>query len=101
MLYEGYADTRGCSGCACGEPEGEACSAKVSVFTAPACSDLLGLMSIDAVGPKCVDLPPGTALASKSAGPVTYLPGTCKASGGAPNGAVDLLFPISFCCIPD
>lgn len=100
VLYEGYADTRSCSACACGEATGSSCTAKVSIFTSPMCSDLLGLFPIDAIGPKCFDLPPGTALASKSAGPVLHVPGTCQPSGGDPTGSVELLFPTTFCCAP-
>ncbi len=101
VLYEGYTDTRGCSPCACGEAVGGACSAKVSVFITPVCADLLGLFPIDALGPKCFDLPPGTALASKSASPATYVPGACLSSGGTPTGTVERLGPTTFCCAPD
>jgi hypothetical protein len=45
-------------------------------------------------------LPPGTALGSKSAGPLTPTPGTCQASGGDVIGSVDPVEPSTFCCRP-
>ncbi|MEO7327977.1 MAG: hypothetical protein ABI193_05330 [Minicystis sp.] len=101
VLYESYADTRGCSLCTCGDAVGDACHAKVSVFSDSACSTLLETHSIDLTGPSCFDLlPAGSALGSKSATSPTYVPGVCAPSGGAPTGAVEPLFPMTFCCIP-
>ncbi|MEO7327157.1 MAG: hypothetical protein ABI193_01175 [Minicystis sp.] len=100
VLYESYSDTRGCSPCACDDATGSSCTAQVSVFTGLLCSDLLGLFPIDTTGPKCFDLPPGTALASKSASPATYSPGVCQPDGGYPTGIAEPLFPTTFCCVP-
>jgi hypothetical protein len=54
---------------------------------------LAASISIDATGPVCIDVPPGSALGSKSATTAFYQPGSCKPSGGAPDATV-------FCCQP-
>jgi hypothetical protein len=48
----------------------------------------------------CADVPAGSALGSKSAGPTTYTPGACEASGGEPLGAAVPSQPVTFCCLP-
>ncbi len=101
VLYTGVSDTRGCAPCTCGEPVGSVCSAKVSLFEDPGCSDLFATLSIDATMPLCVDiLPAGSALGSKSASPVSFTPGVCQPGGGAPSGAVEPLDPTTYCCLP-
>ncbi len=47
----------------------------------------------------CHDVSVGSPLGSKSAGPPTYAPGTCKPSGG-PTGSVTPIGPGTLCCIP-
>jgi hypothetical protein len=42
----------------------------------------------------------GQALGSKSAGPTTYLPGTCPAMGGDASGSAIPIEPATFCCRP-
>lgn len=101
VLYEGFADTRSCASCTCGEVVGSSCFAKVSVFTDSSCSAVLETHSIDTTGSSCFDvLPAGSALGSKSAGPVTYNPGVCQPGGGGLTGSAEPLFPTTFCCLP-
>jgi hypothetical protein len=93
-------DQRTCTPCSCGAPEGNSCKAMISVFSDQTCSDLVGTNSISSLGPTCIDIqPPGQALGSKSAGPVTYTPGTCQPSGGKPTGSIKTK-PVTFCCLP-
>ncbi|MEO7330166.1 MAG: hypothetical protein ABI193_16445 [Minicystis sp.] len=101
VLYDGYTDSRGCAPCTCGEPQGSSCSDLLSVFSDPACAGLVGTYSISSLGPACFDIqPPGQALGSKSAGPITFNPGVCQPGGGGPTGAAEPLHPTTFCCMP-
>ncbi|MFO0759155.1 MAG: hypothetical protein U0359_21865 [Byssovorax sp.] len=102
VLYTGFSDTRGCAPCSCGEPVGSSCFSSISIFTDDACGVPIPFtVPIDALGPKCHDLPAGTALGSKSAGPITYAPGICQPGGGGPIGAAEPLDPTTFCCLPE
>jgi hypothetical protein len=92
----------GCVDCACGPPEGSVCKATVSMYENGQCGGppLLQL-PISSVDPVCVDIaPPGQALGSKSAGPTTYVPGTCQPTGGQGNGKITPVTPATFCCRP-
>lgn len=83
-----------CAPCACDAPTGSTCTGSIELYQDGSCSTPLGAsISIDATGPVCVDVPPGSALGSKSATKAFYQPGSCKPSGGAPQGTI-------FCCIP-
>lgn len=87
------APTPKCGPCACDVPD-STCTGSISLYQGDACDTEIGApIPIDAAGPVCVDVPPGSALGSKSASSLSYQAGTCKPSGGAPNGAV-------FCCQP-
>lgn len=100
VFYEGLDDTRGCTPCTCGAPAGSTCSSLLSIYTDAACSALLDAITITSSTPQCHDLPPGSALGSKSAGPATYTPGACVPSGGEPVGAATPSQPVTFCCLP-
>jgi hypothetical protein len=93
-----YTDTRACSACACGSPQGSACSSLVSVYADAACSKLVGALTASAVHSACVDVS-GSPLGSKSATPPIYTPGTCAPSGGMLTGAAPIAAPITYCCI--
>ncbi|MEO5732023.1 MAG: hypothetical protein ABI134_08280 [Byssovorax sp.] len=83
-----------CSPCACDAPVGSSCTGLIKVSAASACSpSLLPAISLDAENATCVDLPPGSALGSKSAMAPSYHGGSCTPSGGVPEIAV-------FCCQP-
>jgi hypothetical protein len=101
LFYDGFDDKRMCTPCTCGAPVGSTCTGLVSVFKDNACSTLLGSFPVDATGPLCTGiLPAGSALGSKSAGAVTYTPGTCQPDGGQPMGSADPSGPSTFCCLP-
>lgn len=92
VFYDGLAPK--CAPCACDTPTGSTCTGVVELFQDGSCGAPLGApISIDATGPACVDVAPGSALGSKTAIAFSYQPGSCKPSGGAPEATV-------FCCIP-
>lgn len=99
-LYLGANDTRGCSSCTCGTPQGSKCASMVSVFTDAACSDPVTMGTVTEAAPSCHDVPVGSPLGSKSATTPVYAPGTCAPSGGEVMGAVAPIQPITFCCRP-
>jgi hypothetical protein len=100
LFYEKFQDTRACSACACGAASGSTCSSTASIYTDGACSTLAYSATVDATGPACHDLPPGTPLGSKSATPPAYTPGTCAPSGGVGTGAATGINPSTYCCLP-
>ena len=86
--------TPSCTPCVCDAPSGSGCSGSIQVSAKSACSPpLLSTIHLDAKEATCVDLPPGSALGSKSATEPDYSPGKCEPSGGKPIGTV-------FCCQP-
>jgi hypothetical protein len=102
IFYEGVQDDRQCSTCTCGAPTGSLCKAQVAVHEGASCSGS-PLLSIPISSAKsaCHDIPiPGQALGSKSAGEVTYLPGTCPPEGGDPSGSAIKTEPSTLCCSP-
>ena len=83
-----------CSACACEAPTGGSCTRWISLFQNGTCgAPHVASASIDAKGPTCVDVPPGSALGSAEASAPTYSAGSCAPSGGAPESRV-------FCCLP-
>ena len=86
--------TPSCSPCACDAPMGSSCFSSIEVSAKSSCSaPLLPTILLHEEGATCVDLPPGSALGSKSATALDYSPGKCEPSGGKPVGVV-------FCCQP-
>jgi hypothetical protein len=91
VFYSG--DAPECAPCTCAAPTGSTCTGSIELYQDGSCSTPLGAsISIDATGPVCVDVPPGSAVGSKSATKAFYQPGSCKPSGGTPEGKI-------FCCI--
>lgn len=65
--------------CSCGDPTGESCSTKLTVYSDSACSQPLGSVMLSSDQPQaCLDLPPGSMLGSKSATPPVYQAGICE-----------------------
>src|SRR5512132_352019 len=90
VFYDHFEDSRACSACACSTPTGGKCTGVVSTFKDGDCNAQINSVTITSTAPSfCFSLPPGTALGSKSAGPLTHTPGTCQASGGDVVGSVD------------
>ena len=99
VVNAGSVDSRACAPCACGEPEGAACSALVSVFTDGTCGALLGTIPVTtAVEDACLDLPPGVALGSKEATLAVDQLGSCPPSGGEPAGEIEPGGAMTYCC---
>ena len=83
-----------CSDCACEAPTGSSCSGSISLFQNGTCGAApIASASINAKGPTCVDVPPGSALGSAKASALNYYAGSCAPSGGTPESMV-------FCCMP-
>ena len=100
LFYDAYQDTRACGACTCGTAGGSTCSATVSIYTDGACSTLAYSAGVDAAGPSCHDLPPGSPLGSKAAGVATYAPGACPPGGGMPMGGAIPIMASTMCCLP-
>jgi hypothetical protein len=96
---ESFKDTRTCSPCSCGAPEGSACTSDVSLYSDSACVEPAGSVIAQSSAPMCVDTPTAWALGSKQASAPVYRPGTCPPSGG-PAGAAPLEAPMTLCCLP-
>ena len=92
VFYQG--DTPSCAPCACDTPIGSGCSGSIMISANSACTPpLLAAIPIDEKDATCADVPPGSALVSKSASAPSYHGGSCAPSGGKPRGTV-------FCCQP-
>ena len=77
------------------------CSGLISYFNDGACGSLINSVTITSTAPSfCHAVPPGTALGSKSAGPLTRAPGSCQPSGGESQGAAEPVEATTFCCRP-
>jgi hypothetical protein len=101
FFYKGVQDDRHCSACTCGAPTGSACTAALSIYKDATCSAPLSQNTISSSSETCIDIQlPGQALGSKSAGPTTYLPGTCPPGGGEGSGIAIPTKPATFCCRP-
>lgn len=103
VFYQGIEDTRGCSACGCGSPEGSDCSAKLSVCKDAVCADCFEQTLIDSADPsgsKCHEVKLGVALGSMTIDSVTYTPGQCQPSGGEATGSATPSLPSTFCCLP-
>lgn len=100
VFYDDIEDSRRCSACWCGPPEGGVCSSNVSLFLDASCSAPQTTAFLDSLSPQC--LSPlgglGTALGSKEATSPVYTPGSCEPMGGEPLGSVELTGPSTFCC---
>ena len=81
-------------GCSCGAPDGDSCSATVTVYADGACMQPLGSVMASSDQPKgCVDVTPGSPFGSKSSTPPVYKAGTCTPSPFQTH-------PETFCCLP-
>jgi hypothetical protein len=97
VFYEGINDTRNCTPCSCGAPEGSFCTALVSYYNNANCTSLMLTTWIGDVG-QCHPTMAGSVLQSMSAMLVDNQPGFCQASGGVPYGEATPTNPSTFCC---
>jgi hypothetical protein len=100
LFYDAFDDMRMCTPCTCGAPAGSTCTATVAAYKDNACTMQITANLVGSAQPLCVDVLPGSGLGSKSAGAVTYTPGTCQPDGGQPMGSADPSGPSTFCCLP-
>jgi hypothetical protein len=100
VFYDDISDSRRCSECSCGAPQGGVCRATVSVFQEGGCSTKRSEAEMDSLIPRCVPLypTPVDALGSKQATPPVYEPGSCEPIGGEVVGSTALVGPSTFCC---
>jgi hypothetical protein len=83
VFYSDFIDTRTCSPCECAAPTGSTCTGSISIFADGVCGpSLVVSAAIDTISSQCHDVPPGTALGSKSASQPIYAAGSCVATGG-------------------
>ena len=86
--------TPSCTPCRCDAPIGSYCTGSIEVSAKSTCSPpLLPAISLNEKDATCTDVPPGSALGSKSASAPNYHAGSCTPTGGKPLGTV-------FCCQP-
>lgn len=99
FFYRDFVDNRYCAPCTCGASETSTCVGSVGLFSDAACgAPLIGpTLAIDAVSPKCHDVPAGSALGTKSASEPTYTPGKCPVTGGL-LGQIDAALAWVICC---
>jgi hypothetical protein len=100
VLYLGADDERSCTPCECGNPQGSTCEVLVSFYADSLCTESaeVGAVKATSAGPMCVDIPAGSPIGSKSAGPTSYTAGSCQPSGGEETGSVEPKEPFTFCC---
>lgn len=100
VFYSGFTDTRGCSECTCGPPEGGGCSSLLTVYQDSACkgSVLVGISLEAREFSFCADIPGNLALGSKIASAPKYAPGSCAPHGGVAFGAVATTGTATLCC---
>jgi len=103
--YEGWrdvVDTRACTPCTCGSPEGGHCEVRAKVFADDTCGDERASVVLPSnEGAKCVDLPIGTALGSQTAEVLSYQPGSCVASMSEIVGEAKTERAVTYCCAPE
>lgn len=80
-------DDRGCSACACGAPKNSICIGSLSVYADGSCMSEFIKLPLSSIDPSCGTItPPGRAVGSKTINNLSYVPGTCAATGGEPIG---------------
>ncbi|MDP9034752.1 MAG: hypothetical protein M3O50_08075 [Myxococcota bacterium] len=93
VVYSGWIDQRGCTGCTCNGPTGASCSGTVSLHAGTICS-VPPSQNGPACSPYTLNPKPGSARAT-----YTLTPGTCSvASQPTPTGGVVPSGPTTICC---
>src|SRR5262249_36123821 len=94
-----YSDSRGCTPCSCGAPQGSYCSSLVVLYPDGVCSSHVRALTATSISSVCGHTPPGSPLGSKQENPPMYSAGECTPSGGEMVGALTYVGPITFCCM--
>ena len=96
MYTDGADDSRGCSTCSCALSVGGVCSASATTFDEQQCAGSQTAQAFSGNG--CDDS--NTVGAASLRVDIALAPGSCAASGGAPEGEVTGRDPITVCCTP-
>jgi hypothetical protein len=99
VLFASYDDSRHCTACGCDAPQGSLCKGTATVHEDMSCTAPLAFLTVTSQLAPCVDLPPGTALESKTVTGLVYTPGSCQPTGGEPMGQAIPIEPRTFCCM--
>ncbi|MDI3288186.1 hypothetical protein [Polyangium sp. 15x6] len=94
-------DSRECTACTCGAPQGGACVATLRLFDDGACASEFLKQPISSLGGDCDPIfPAGRAMGGKSVTDHAYVAGTCEAGGGEPIGEAveDDENAVTVCC---
>jgi hypothetical protein len=97
VYYRGVNDSRSCSPCSCGSPEGGCAGGEVTIYKDTACAKEIGTVGGGA-GCKAVSgfvAPPGSA---KITTPAEAGTGSCAPDGGVAAGSASPTSPTTFCC---
>ncbi|MDC0746145.1 hypothetical protein [Polyangium mundeleinium] len=96
-------ESRECTECMCGAPQGGMCMATVRLFDDGVCSNEFHQRIVTSEDSPCDPiLPAGRAIGGKSVTENVYVKGTCEAGGGEPIGEAveDEENAVTFCCRP-
>jgi len=104
VLYpeEAIIDSRQCTGCECGAPEGSACVGNIRLYDDSLCGSEFAKYPISSIKETCLDISlPGRAIGAKAITDLGYVPGVCEASGGESIGEAqaDDAQATTFCCL--
>jgi hypothetical protein len=97
VFYAEVSDSRSCSECWCGPPEGGECSSYVRAYEDAMCSSGVAGRSVRQ-NVACQDST-SIAIAGKTATTPIYEPGACEPLGGELVGSVELDGSSTFCCL--
>lgn len=98
---KGYKDTRKCTECGC-KAAGGLCFGTFNVYEDEQCTKFLSMTTLLSETHDCTNFPPGgVAVGSKELVDLTYVPGTCEATGGLPVGTVEKndADAVTWCCL--
>jgi len=101
VFHTDVKDERGCTLCECSDPQGAQCTVFFQMYSDATCSEPAGAVVVTEQDDSCVDVVPGTALASFKASMLVDVPGSCAQSGGEPFGDVQPAEPLTLCCQGD
>ncbi|TKC89012.1 hypothetical protein [Polyangium fumosum] len=94
-------ESRNCTACTCGAPQGGACVATLRLFDDGACGSEFHQRIVSSVDGACdVIFPAGRAMGGKAITDHAYIAGTCEAGGGEHIGEAieDDENAVTFCC---
>jgi hypothetical protein len=89
-------DTRACSDCSCGAPNGFSCTTAITTYSDTACTSANS--TTDASMSACNSFVNNPAVGSYKSVSTTFTGGTCAASGGQAMGSVVPQNAVTFCC---